>query len=330
MLKYSDFPKIDAHIHVTVKDPILLRTALDHNVHLITINTDTTVFPPLNEQETIALYFMKEYPLNFSYIAGFNMAGWEEKYWLNNVTNKILRSMKKGALGVKIWKSIGMDIRKKNGEFLMADDPFFFPFFEFLINHKIPLLAHLGEPRNCWLPLEEMTTHRNRIYYSKFPKFHMFLHPEYPSYEQHIKSIDAILSKFPGLNFIGAHLASLEWNYKWLAHRLDFYPNLQVDISSRLNHLQLQTINDYDGVRFFFIKYSDRLMYGTDIMDNPDKMEKSYHNDWLFFTTDNLLESEEINGKFKGIKLPVEILKKLYYNNALKYYSVLQNRLNFI
>lgn len=138
----------------------------------------------------------------------------------------------------------------------------------------------------------------------------MFLYPEYPSYEQHMKSIDAILSKFPGLNFIGAHLASLEWNYKWLAHRLDLYPNLQVDISSRLNHLQLQTINDYDGVRFFFIKYSDRLMYGTDIMDNPDKMEKSYHNDWLFFTTDNLLESEEINGKFKGIKLPVEILKK--------------------
>ena len=330
MLKYADFPKIDAHIHVNVKDPIYIQTAQTHNVHLITINTEAAVLPPMDEQEAVALYFMKEYPLHFSYITGFNMTGWEEKDWLINVTNRILRSMKNGALGVKIWKNIGMDIRKKNGEFLMVDDPFFFPFFQFLVDHKIPLLAHLGEPKNCWLPLEEMTTHRNRIYYSRFPEFHMFLHPEYPSYEQHITSKDAILKKYPDLNFIGAHLGSLEWKYKDLAQRFDLYTNFQVDISSRLSHLQLQSMRDYEGVRNFFLKYSNRLIYGTDAVDNLDRMEKSYHNDWQFFTTDDLLETEEIDGQFKGIKLPVEILKKLYYNNALKYYPVLQKRLNYI
>ena len=75
---------------------------------------------------------MKKHPLHFSYIAGFNMAGWEEKDWLINVTDRISWSMKNGALGVKIWKNIGMDIRKKNGDFLMVDDSFFIPFFVYI------------------------------------------------------------------------------------------------------------------------------------------------------------------------------------------------------
>ena len=158
----------------------------------------------------------------------------------------------------------------------------------------------------------------------------MFLHPEYPSYEQHIKARDCLLQKYPDLNFIGAHLGSLEWNYKELAAHLDSYPNFQVDISSRLNHLQLQSIKDPAGVRDFFLKYADRLLYGTDAIDNLDRMQQSYLNDWLFFTTDQMLESTEIDGQFRGIKLPEGALKKLYYNNALRYYPALRARLKYI
>lgn len=330
MLSYVKFPKIDAHMHLNIKDTTYIEEAQRNNVHLITINTDAAVFPNMDEQENVATYLLKQYPKHFSYVAGFSMQDWNELSWLDKTKKRIANSMARGAIGVKIWKNIGMEIRKNKGDFLMVDDPFFYPLFDFLTKYKIPLLAHLGEPKNCWLPLEQMTTHRNRLYYEKHPEFHMHLHPEYPSYEQHIEARDRILLRYPQLNFIGAHLGSVEWSYKELSHRLDRYSNFQVDLSSRLNHLQLQAIEDYQGVHDFFMKYADRILYGTDVMDNLPKMKKVYPLDWLFLATDDILESDEIDGRFRGMKLPKKVLEKIYYNNALKYYPALRNRMNYI
>lgn len=135
--------------------------------------------------------------------------------------------------------------------------------------HKIPLLTHLGEPRNCWLPIEEMTSKRNQAYYTNNPEFHPYMHPEIPSYEKQIEARDNLLNLFPNLLLIGAHLGSMEWSVKEIALMLDKYPNFAVDLSSRLGHIQLQSREDYDTVRNFFINYADRIIYGTDAYNNP-------------------------------------------------------------
>lgn len=243
--------------------------------------------------------------------------------WYPQVIKRITKSVEKGAVGVKLWKNIGMEIKKEEGSYLMIDDPFFDPLFQFLNEAGIPVLAHLGEPKNCWLPLDEMTSKRNRQYYERHPEFHAYLHPEIPSYEAQIKARDRILQRFPDLNFIGAHLGSLEWNYKALSERFEKFPNFKVDISSRLGHLQLQSVEDYEGVRDFFIRYSDRLMYGSDAYDNIEKLMASLHNDWGFLATYKTCETTEIDGHFKGMSLPEEVLHKIYYANALKAYPSL-------
>jgi len=178
----------------------------------------------------------------------------------------------------------------------------------------------LGEPRNCWLPLEEMTSDRNRLYYNQNPQFHAYLHPEIPEYSLQIQARDNVLAKYPILIFVGAHLGSLEWSYEELAIRFEKYPNFKVDLSSRLGHLQIQSKNRYDDIRDFFIKYSDRIMYGTDAYNNPKKLTSSLINDWKFLATNTDCISIEVSGIFKGIDLPEESLYKIYYENATKVY----------
>jgi predicted TIM-barrel fold metal-dependent hydrolase len=158
----------------------------------------------------------------------------------------------------------------------------------------------------------------------------MFLHPEYPSYEDQIKARDNLLEKHPSLKFIGCHLGSLEWNVDELAKRLDKFPNLAVDMAARISHLQYQSSKDRTRVRDFCIKYQDRLLYGTDLSDegNDDavNMAKGIHDtwlqDWRYFATKDEMTSGAFKGKFEGLQLPKEVVRKIFSENAIKWYKL--------
>ena len=107
--------------------------------------------------------------------------------------------------------------------YVMIDDPVLHRYSEYLEQNKIPVMGHLGEPKDCWLPENEMIDPGAVIYFKAHPQYYMFLHPEVPSYDEQIKSRDNVLEKYPKLDFIGAHLASLEWSFDELAKRLDSF-----------------------------------------------------------------------------------------------------------
>src|SRR5262249_30595921 len=139
-----------------------------------------------------------------------------------------------GAVAVKVWKNIGMDLRDANQRLVMIDDAKFDPVFAFIAGRGKPLIGHQGEPRNCWLPLEQMTVNNDREYFREHPQYHMFLHPEMPSYEQQIQARDRMLARHPAMKFVGAHLASLEWSVDELARFLDSHPDATVDLAARM------------------------------------------------------------------------------------------------
>lgn len=210
----------------------------------------------------------------------------------------------------------------------MIDNPVFDPIFKYLSENKIPVIGHIGEPKNCWLPLDKMTTNNDRDYFSKHPEYHMFLHPEYPSYDAIIRSRDHLLEKYPNLKFQGAHLGSMEWDVDEIAKRLDKFPNMSVEPAERLGQLQHQSIQNWQKVHDFFIKYQNRIMYGTDLEENnaqqPGELKKRAHDvwtkDWRYFTTGDSLQSPYVNQKFKGLHLPKDVVDKIYFKNAEKWY----------
>lgn len=120
----------------------------------------------------------------------------------------------------------------------------------------------------------------------------MYLHREFPSYEDQIRARDHMLEKHPDLQFIGVHLGSLEWSVDELAKRLDKFPDIAVDMAARISHLQYQAKNNWQKVHDFCIKYQDRLLYATDILisnsESPSSVKKQAHdtwlNDWRFFS----------------------------------------------
>ncbi|MFC4873196.1 amidohydrolase family protein [Negadavirga shengliensis] len=335
----DDFPTIkkhDAHVHLrTDFDTLFIRQAEADNFSLLTVSVYTASGRPPEEQEKFSVKMKETFPSKVFYGTAFSLENFGKPDWEKQTINYLKSSFAKGAIAVKVWKNIGMEHRDDDGSFVMIDDPRFDPIWDLLEAENITLLGHLGEPKNTWLPLEEMTVQGDRDYFRENPKYHMYLHPDYPSYDELIAARDRLLEKRPRLRFVGAHLGSLEYDVDELAKRLDKYPNMAVDMAERISHLQHQAVSDWQRVHNFLIKYQDRLIYGTDLrrgasdivakgLEQPSEIAQHAHEVWLrhwkFFTSDETMEVPKVKGQFKGMKLPKEVVDKIYRTNAEKWY----------
>jgi predicted TIM-barrel fold metal-dependent hydrolase len=329
---YPSLLKIDSHVHINSDKGYFEEVAKRDNFILITLNVDHSDSAGLKAQLDNAILSARNYPGKVFYGPSFlfDTAGWGTNEWSRRVISYLDKAVSYGAVTVKFWKNIGMTVRDRSGKFIMVDDPGLDPVIEFIKSKDLPITGHLGEPRNCWLPLNKMTVSSDSNYFAEHPEYHMFLHPEYPSYEDQIKARDNLLENHPDLKFIGCHLGSLEWNVDSLAKRLDKFPNMAVDMSARICHLQYQSARDRKRIRDFCIKYQDRLLYGTDSGDNgdtnPERFKKEMHEtwleDWKYFTSNEEMSSDKFSGKFTGLKLPKEVVDKIYSENAIKWYKL--------
>jgi len=329
---FSSVLKIDSHIHIKSDSGVFEAQAAADNFLLITLNVDHSDPVDIRDQFNHAVLSAQKHPgmIFFGPTFLFDTAGWGTKEWSKKIISQLDLDISAGAITVKVWKNIGMTIRDRAGKFIMIDDPGLDPVFDFIKSRNIPVSGHLGEPRNCWLPLNEMTVSSDSSYFARNPQYHMFLHPECPSYEDQINARDNLLRKHPDLKFIGCHLGSLEWNVDSLALRLDRYPNMAVDMSARICHLQYQSAKDRNRVRDFIVKYHDRLLYGTDDeysgSNNPDGFKKRMHDtwtdDWKYFATDAEMTSDKFKGTFTGLKLPKPVVDRIYRENAVKWYKL--------
>ena len=329
---YESVLKIDSHVHLNRDNGFFEDQAIKDNFLLITLNVDHSDSLTVKQQLESAIESTQKYPGKIFYGATFyfDTAGWGTNKWSEKAIAHLNSNISGGAVSVKLWKNIGMTERDKNGKFIMIDDPMLKPVIDFIISKNLPVTGHLGEPRNCWLPLSEMTLSSDSSYFAANPQYHMFLHPEYPSYEDQINARDHLLELHPDLKFIGCHLGSLEWNVDELAKRLDKFPNMALDMAARICHLQYQSSKDRRRVRDFCIKYQDRLLYGTDLSDNDandrDRLTKRIHetwlDDWKYFTSKDQMTSDKFRGKFAGLQLPKNVVKKIYSENAIRWYKL--------
>ena len=325
---FSSVKKIDVHAHVNTAKPDIMEQAISDNFILVSLNVEVPGELPIDSQQYYVLQQRHNYPKNIYCVTTFETETINQPGWSDRQLAYLKKSVDSGAVGVKVWKNIGMTIKDKDSNFIMIDNPIFDPIFNYLEQNNIPVIGHIGEPKNCWLPLDQMTTNNDRSYFAAHPEYHMYLHPEYPTYDAIIKSRDHLLEKHPKLKFIGAHLGSMEWDTDEIAKRLDKFPNMSVEPAERLGQLQYQSLRNWQKVHDFFIKYQDRIMYGTDLgvenSQSPQEVKKHanelWTRDWRYFTTGDTLESPFVNEKFRGLNLPRTVIDKFYYKNAEKWY----------
>lgn len=331
---FHDVRKIDAHVHVNTMAPDFLEQARMDNFQLFSINVDYPDFPPIEDQKSAALHWLARDGDVFQFAATFSMDDWDKPDWKDKVIAGIDESVAQGAKGIKVWKNIGMTYRDQNENLVMINDGGFDDIFSHMKNIDLPLIGHQGEPKNCWLPLEAMTVNNDRQYFEAHPEYHMYLHPEFPSYEDQMAARDSMLEKNSELPFMGAHMASLEWSVDELASFLDRYPNAVADLAARMGQVQYQSGKDgeisREKVRQFFIKYQDRILYASDLTslpgDNPEEFRASVHKKWLedwgYLNTLEHFSVPEVDHTVIGLGLPKSIANKIYYENAERFFDL--------
>jgi hypothetical protein len=326
---FGSVEKVDIHVHINSTDSALIDQARADHFRLLTINVDYPDFPPLADQRRIAQAQVASHPEIVAYAAAFSMRGWDEPGWQERVIQGLDADFAAGAVAVKVWKNIGMEFRDAQGHLVMIDDPKFDPVFEHIRERQKVLIGHQGEPYNCWLPTDDMTVKGDKEYFREHPQYHMFLHPELPSYEQQMAARDRMLERNPHLKFMGAHMASLEWSVDRLSAFLDRYPNTVVDLAARMGQVEFQSHHNRDKVRRFFIRYQDRLLYGTDLTQDAGADAKemrgeahtTWLRDWKYLATDLTFRNPDLDAPVHGLGLPKDVVRKIYSTNAERWYG---------
>ena len=327
---FAHVRKFDAHVHANSDSTAFLEQARADGFELLSINVDYPDFPPIDRQRDIALALAARDPARFHWATTFSMRGFGKSGWLKRVETRLQTDVARGAIAVKIWKNVGMIEKDANGRFIMLDDPRLAPVAETVQHLGVPLIDHQGEPYNCWLPLPEMTTENDREYFRNHPKYYAWLHPELPRYETLMAVRDRFVEAHPHLRFIGAHMASLEWSVDRLAEFLDRHPGTTVDLAARMSQVQYQSLRDYKHVRDFFIRYQDRLLYGTDLTHEPGADDEAFRreahavwtSDWRYLATGVTQRIDNLDADVPGLRLPRAVIDKLYYRNAMQVFGL--------
>jgi predicted TIM-barrel fold metal-dependent hydrolase len=316
--------KIDAHVHIHGEATQFMAQAIRDHFRILTINVDYPDFPSLPEQQRAAISLKQRYPGRVAFAAAFSVQHFEAPGWADAALQQIDSAVQAGAVGVKIWKNIGMALQDPDGRYVMIDDPRFAPIIADLERRHLVLLAHQAEPLNCWLPYDQMTVRSDREYFRAHPQYYMYQHPEMPSHDAILAARDRMLSEHPALWFDAVHLASLEWDVDRVAEFLDRFPQANVDLAARLVHLEYQAARNPHKVRQFLLRYQDRILYGSDDAYGPADTDAraladvhaGWVEDWRFLATSEPMHSSDFAQRFHGLHLPRSVIDKIYRRNA--------------
>jgi predicted TIM-barrel fold metal-dependent hydrolase len=197
------------------------------------------------------------------------------------------------------------------------DHPKLEPIFEALEEREIPFIIHVSDPDT---------------YYSNQYKDS----EKYGTKQQHLDELKNVISRHPKLMYQVPHMAAQPEIHRLpdLSEWFDKYPNFVVDTASS-RWMARELSKDVPKAREFVIKYQDRILFGTDLFarksNDLDYFSGRYVAQRILWETKerdtplpfNDADTENTGGTFiNGIDLPQEVLRKLYWENANRFYSM--------
>jgi len=321
----AKFPTVDFHFHGrslrTPQDYQKLIRMMDQ-INLAVISNMDGGFGPAFDQNMKTGEPYKDRIIHF---ARLNYEGINEKGWSEKTAVELERCFKAGAHGLKIWKDVGLTLKNPDGTYIQVDDPRFDPIWEMCARYNKPVMIHISDSYGRFLHIGpeneryEAGLWRNDREGNYYETGHVA--PEVIE-----RARENMHRKHPKTRFVNAHVAMLYHDMDKVTALLDKYPNADVEISAAVQDLGRAPLL----IRKFFLKYQDRILFGSD--GNPGRgVEEFWIPHFRFLETydehfDHPAQLRSptgapLHGRWRiyGIGLPDDVLRKVYYANALRH-----------
>jgi len=310
IIKKAKFPFIDIHGHqyrMPNQDLAPVIAAMDSLNMGIMVNLSGRSGEDLVKSVT---NIATNYPNRFVVFANINFEGAGAEGWTESTVSQLEQDVKNGARGLKVYKSLGLRNKDNKGNRLAIDDPSLDAIWAKCGALGIPVLIHSADPKPFWDEFDgdnerwlELKTHPRRKRDADNPA----------PWEQIMEEQYNMFKKHPNTTFISAHMSWLANDLGKLGRLLDQMPNMNVGIGAIIAELGRQP----RFAKAFITKYQDRVLFGKDswkpeefptyfrVLESDDEYfpyHKKYHAFWPMY----------------GLDLSDEVLKKVYYKNALR------------
>ncbi len=332
------FPAIDAHNHLFADLPAeRILQAMDAAGVRVFLNVSGNVSLPFDEKgytirrrpfADFAGGYLRRYPGRFAAFTMSDFARWDDFSLFRSAENPdgdparfaelALRHLEEdaaqGALGLKVTKELGLQFRDNDGSMIPVDDPRLFPVWKRAGELKLPVLIHTADPSGFFLPVDEGNEHYPTL--QEYPGWSF--HGSVFSKQELLAQRDRMIGAHPGTTFICPHVASQDEDLAAASRFLDEHPNAFIDFSARIDELGRQPYTARD----FFLRYRERILFGSDMPPDP-QIYRCYFR--FLETRDEHFDYPDYTGrwgtsrwKIYGLHLPDEVLRRVYYENALR------------
>jgi hypothetical protein len=326
----SKFPFIDVHSHqwdmsysnlkklVSEMDSLNMAYMINLSGSGIATFAGNQTLMDLNLEKSIS-NVNQNFPERFGVFLNidFNMIDHED---FHTKTVEIIKdAVSKGAIGLKVYKGLGLSVKDSKGIRVKVDDPRLSPIWNICGELNIPVLIHSGEPSPFFDPIDK---YNERWLHARQKPSSFRPSDKYPSFKTVMDEQYNMFKNHPNTTFINAHMGWMANDLDKLGRHLDSLPNVYTEIGAVIGELGRQPRR----ARKFFIDYQDRVMFGKDTY-NKSEFDVYFR---VLETSDEYFDYyRKRHGLWKmyGLNLPDEVLKKLYYKNALKLFPTIDKNL---
>ncbi len=310
VIKNARFPFIDVHGHqyrMATQDLTPVVTAMDTLNMGIMVNLSGRSGEDLKKS---VANIQQNYPNRFVVFANIDFENVGTQGWTERAVKQLEEDVNSGAKGLKIYKSLGLRYKDTEGNRVAVNDTRLDPIWAKCGELQIPVLIHTADPKPFW---DEFDGDNERWLELKLRPRRKRGADNPAPWEQLIAEQHDMFKKHPNTTFINAHMGWFANDLGTLGRLLDEIPNMNVGIGAIIAELGRQPRN----AKAFFMKYQDRILFGKDswkpeefptyfrVLESDDEYfpyHKKYHAFWAMY----------------GMDLPDEVLKKVYYKNALR------------